>query len=152
MVTRYPSIDQFADGYFLTEADTTWFLDHYAGDHDRTDPRLSPLMAHDLTGVASALVATAAFDVLRDNGEAYARALRASDVPVVLRRVPRLIHGFLNTVGINRAAREAAVGIATSFRTVLELADPLARSRETPADRVVTGRHASRRRKDVVEG
>ena len=152
MVTRYPSIDQFADGYFLTEADTTWFLDHYAAGHDRTDPRLSPLMAHDLTGVASALVATAAFDVLRDNGEAYARALRASRVPVVLRRVPRLIHGFLNTVGINRGAREAAVGIATSFRTVLELADPLARSRVSPPGRATTGRHASAGRQDILEG
>lgn len=129
MVTRYPSIDQFADGYFLTEADTTWFLDHYAAGHDRTDPRMSPLMAHDLASVCSALVVTAAFDVLRDNGEAYARALREAGVPVVLRRVPRLIHGFLNTVGINRGAREAAVGVATSFRTVLELADPLAQSR-----------------------
>ncbi len=125
MVTRYPSIDQFADGYFLTEADTSWFIDHYAGDADRSDPRLSPLLADDLSGLAPAMVVTAAFDVLRDNGEAYAHAMREAGVPVVLRRVPRLIHGFANTVGINRAAYEATVGVATAFRTMLELSEPL---------------------------
>jgi acetyl esterase len=127
MVTRYPSTDQFSDGYFLTEADTNWFLDHYAAAHDRRDPRLSPLLATDLTSLAPAMVVTAAFDVLRDNAEAYARAMREAGVPVVLRRVPRLIHGFLNAVGINQAAREAGVGIATAFRTMLELSDPLTR-------------------------
>jgi acetyl esterase len=129
MVTRFPSIDQFSDGYFLTEADTTWFIDHYAGDTDRRHPRLSPLLADDLSGLAPAMVVTAAFDVLRDNGEAYARAMRAVGVPVVLRRVPRLIHGFFNTVGINRAANDATIGVATSFRTMLELAGPLRSSR-----------------------
>lgn len=131
MVTRYPSTDQFSDGYFLTEADTDWFIDHYAGDADRSDPRLSPLLADDLTGLAPAMVVTAAFDVLRDNGEAYAQAMRAAGVPVVLRRVPRLIHGFFNTVGINRAAYEATVGVATGFRTMLELTEPL-RARAQP--------------------
>ena len=125
MVTRFPSIDRFADGYFLTEADTNWFIDHYAGEADRSDPRMSPLLADDLRGLAPAMVVTAAFDVLRDNGEAYAYAMRAAGVPVVLRRVPRLIHGFINTVGINRASYEATVGVATSFRTMLELAEPL---------------------------
>jgi acetyl esterase len=128
MVTRYPSIDRFADGYFLTEADTNWFLDHYTGDADRRDPLMSPLLAPDVSGLAPAMVVTAAFDVLRDNGEAYAHAMRGAGVPVVLRRVPRLIHGFMNTVGINRAAGEAAVGVATSFRTMLELAAPLSPS------------------------
>ena len=123
MVTRFPSSDQFSDGYFLTSADTDWFLDHYAGDADRTDTRMSPLLAPELSGLAPALVVTAAFDVLRDQGEAYARAMRQAGTPVVLRRVPRLIHGFVNTIGINRAAYEATVGVAASFRTLLELAE-----------------------------
>ena len=126
MKTTFPSARRFADGYFLTEADTLWFLDHYAGDADRSDPRMSPLLADDLSGLAPALVVTAAFDVLRDHGEAYAQALRRAGTPVVLRRVPRLIHGFLNTVGINRASYEAAVGIASSWRTLLGLSTALA--------------------------
>lgn len=125
MVRRYRSQDQFSNGYFLTEADTTWYIDHYAADADRADPRMSPLLAPDLSGLAPAMVVTAAFDVLRDNGEQYARAMRDAGVPVVLRRVPRLIHGFANTVGINRAAHEATVGVATAFRTMLELSEPL---------------------------
>jgi acetyl esterase len=123
MKNRLPSADQFADGYFLSDADTTWYLDHYAGDADRTDPRMSPLLHPDLTGVAPALVVTAAFDVLRDHGEQYAAALKDAGTPVVLRRVPRLIHGFLNTTGINRASYEATVGIASAWRTMLTLAD-----------------------------
>jgi acetyl esterase len=132
MVTRYPSIDQFSDGYFLTEADTAWFIDHYAGDADRSDPRMSPVLSDDLEGLAPAMVITSAFDVLRDSGEAYAHAMRAAGVPVVLRRVPRLIHGFMNTVGINRASYEATVGIATAFRTMLELAEPLSAGSAAP--------------------
>jgi acetyl esterase len=127
MVTAYPSLDRFADGYFLTSKDTDWFIDHYAAGADRSDPRMSPLLADDHSGLAPAMVATAAFDVLRDGGEAYAYAMRRAGVPVVLRRVPRLIHGFANTVGINRAAYEATVGVATAFRTLLELSDPLSR-------------------------
>ena len=103
------------------------FAADYAAAHDRRDPRLSPLLATDLSSLAPAMVVTAAFDVLRDNAEAYARARREAGVPVVLRRVPRLSHGFLNAVGINQAAREAGVGIATAFRTMLELTDPLTR-------------------------
>jgi acetyl esterase len=119
---RLPSVDQFADGYFLTDADITWYRDVYAAAADRTDPRMSPLLADDFAGLAPALVVTAAFDVLRDHGEQYAVALEQAGNPVVLRRVPRLIHGFLNTTGINRASYEAAVGIASSWRTLLELA------------------------------
>jgi acetyl esterase len=123
---RLPSVDRFADGYFLTDAEATWYRDVYAGDADRTDPRMSPLLAPDISGLAPALVVTAAFDLLRDHGEAYARALQQAGTPVVLRRVPRLIHGFLNTTGVNRASYEAVVGIASAWRTTLALADALA--------------------------
>jgi acetyl esterase len=123
---RLPSADQFADGYFLTDAEATWYRDVYAGDADRSDPRMSPLLADDLRGLPPALVVTAAFDLLRDHGEAYARALQLAGTPVVLRRVPRLIHGFLNTTGVNRASYEAVVGIASSWRTTLALVDALA--------------------------
>ena len=122
---RLPSADRFADGYFLTDAEATWYRDVYAGDAERTDPRMSPLLAPDLSGLAPALVITAAFDLLRDHGEEYARALQQAGTPVVLRRVPRLIHGFLNTTGVNRASYEAVVGIASAWRTTLALAGSL---------------------------
>jgi acetyl esterase len=121
LLNRLPSADRFADGYFLTDSDAVWYRDVYTGDADRSDPRLSPLLADDLTGLAPALVITAAFDVLRDHGESYARAMEAAGTPVVLRRVPSLIHGFFNTTGINQASYEAVVGIAASWRTLLEL-------------------------------
>jgi acetyl esterase len=126
---RLASADQFADGYFLTDTEATWYRDVYAGVADRTDPKMSPLLAADLSGLAPALVITAAFDVLRDHGEDYARALQQAGTPVVLRRVPGLIHGFLNTTGVNRASYEAVVGIAAAWRTTVALAEALGAAR-----------------------
>jgi acetyl esterase len=98
----YGSREENASGYFLTLADMRWFAQNYLGigDHDSDvgrfarDPRVSPLHAESLSGLAPAVVATAEFDPLRDEGERYADALAAAGVDVRHRRFPGLIHGF----------------------------------------------------------
>jgi acetyl esterase len=84
-----------AKGYFLEAAGMRWFWEHYArtaADYD--DPRFSPLRASDLSGLARAVVVTAEFDPLRDQGEAYGARLRDADVPTEVVRADGLIHGF----------------------------------------------------------
>jgi acetyl esterase len=76
-----------------------WFLGHYAG-VERSDPRLAPLRAPSLAGAPPAVVLTAEHDVLRDEGEAYAEALRAAGVEVSHRRFEGQMHGFFGQVGV----------------------------------------------------
>jgi acetyl esterase len=114
--TKHPSYAQFADGYFLTEAQMDWYRDHYLGDHPATDPRVSPLLADDLSGLPPAHVAVAGFDVLRDEGEAYARRMADAGVRVALRRHDGLIHAFVNATGIGRSSREAVLEACGALR------------------------------------
>ena len=125
---RWPSADLFGQGFFLTETDRNWAEANYLGgtNADRRDPRLSPLLADDFGGLPPAIVVTAAFDPLRDEGEAYAAALRAGGTPVVLRRIPGMIHGFINMTAINRTAREATVEIGAMTRAASTLASATA--------------------------
>ena len=107
-VSRHSSsYREFAEGYFLTERQMNWYTDHYLGDGDRTDPRVSPLLAEDLSDLPPAYVAVAGFDPLRDEGEAYARRLAEAGTPVALRRHDGLIHGFASTTGVGSSSREA---------------------------------------------
>lgn len=101
----YTSRGDNAEGYFLTAADMTWFFQQYTGldpesPEARTlveDPRIAPLRTADLAGVAPAVIATAEYDPLRDEGVAYAAALVGAGVPVWHRTYPGLIHGFYGT-------------------------------------------------------
>jgi len=77
----YPSYEENADGYGLTAGLMAWFRRHYSADADPDDPRLAPLRAADLSGLPPAIVVTAEFDPLRDEGDAYAAALVAAGVP-----------------------------------------------------------------------
>lgn len=94
-----------ADGYMLTAEGMRWFWDHYCPVAEREDPRASPLRAASLEGLPPALVMTAEFDPLCDEGEAYARALQAAGVTVDLRRYDGLIHGFFSMARMIPAAR-----------------------------------------------
>lgn len=111
----------FARGFLLDREMTDWFGDRYAPGADTTDWRLSVLRADGelLRRAAPALVVTAGFDPLRDEGEAYAQKLRSLGVPAVLRRYPALIHGFLNATGTSRASRDASVESAGMLRALL---------------------------------
>ena len=77
-----PSYQENAEGFVLTKGLMEWFWDHYADPADREDPRVSPLRASDLSDLPPALIVTAEFDPLRDEGVAYAEALEAAGVPV----------------------------------------------------------------------
>ena len=88
--TRRRSRDLFGEGFLLSDPEMNWFETNYLGPEraDASDPRASPLLADDLSRLAPALVVTAAFDPLRDEGEEYARALQRAGTPATLRRFP----------------------------------------------------------------
>jgi acetyl esterase len=117
--TPYPSLDLFSDGFYLTREEISWFQLNYSPAVDLADPRISPLLADDLRGVAPSLVVTAGFDPLRDEGEAYAAALAGAGVEVRLRREPSLIHGFANMADLNAASHAALLEIAAEVGTAL---------------------------------
>ena len=103
----------FGRDLYLTEEFMDRSLAQYVPDPaDRPDPRVSPLLAEVPAGLAPAYVATAGFDPIRDEGEAYARRLSDAGVEVELRRFPDQIHGFLNVVGVGRSARASSAEVA----------------------------------------
>ena len=108
LANRHASYRLFAEGFFLTAAEMEWYIGHYLPNRSAArDPRASPLLAPDLSGLPSALVLTAGFDPLRDEGEAYAARLEAAGVRVWCRRFPGLVHGFCNTTSVIRSGRAA---------------------------------------------
>ena len=110
------SYREFADGFFLTAKQMDWYAAHYVGDADRVDPRVSPLLADDVSGLPPAYVAVAGFDPLRDEGEAYARRLAEAGGQVALRRHDGLIHAFVNATGVGHASREATLEACGALR------------------------------------
>lgn len=114
---RYPSCREFSDGYFLTRELREWFARNQTdGGTDLSDPRISPLLAGDHSGLPPAYVLTAGFDPLRDEGKAYARALAAAGVPVEYRCYETTIHGFLSLGRFIPAALEAIDECAARLR------------------------------------
>ena len=118
---RHASYRENATGYFLELDGMRWFYDHYLGDGDRSDPRASPLRTRDLRGLPPALVITAEFDPLRDEGEAYAgtaaRGGRPRDAAPLRRHDPRLLrHGLRCSTRASRSVAEAAAALRTALR------------------------------------
>jgi acetyl esterase len=125
----YPAVDVsrmrrshelFGEGFFLTSALIEWYSGHFLPEGaDALDARRSPLLAPDVSSVAPALVITAGFDPLRDEGEAYAGRLRDAGVPVVARRFRGLFHGFINSVGLSPACYGALAEVGGMLRAQL---------------------------------
>ena len=116
------SIEDLAEGYMLTRELIHWFRGHYLGPND--DPRaqsVSPWFWPDaeLSGAAPALVITAAFDPLVDDGDGWAKRLVAAGVAVRHRREPALVHGFVSMAGAIRAARDAVDRICADLVEML---------------------------------
>jgi acetyl esterase len=119
--TRRPSRDLFAEGSTFTGRNIQWVMANYipAGT-DLTDPRLSPQHG-DVTGLPPAYIASAGFDPVRDDGEAYAEKLRAGGIPVALTRQADLPHGYLSFIGLGGRFTEAASEAAGALKLGLAL-------------------------------
>jgi acetyl esterase len=125
----YPATDRFDDsasmrenalGPLLSRAWVEWFLGCYlTSPDDGLDPRVSPARTEDLSGLPPALVVTAEFDPLRDQGAAYAARLREAGVDARYLPVDGMIHGFLQMGGVIDKAREVLDECADAVRVAL---------------------------------
>jgi acetyl esterase len=111
----YPSRVENAEGYLLTATDMLWFREQY---QPTEHPRASVING-DLTGLAPAVVVTAEYDPLRDEGEAYAAALQAAGVRTIAKRYDGLIHGFFGLGPYSAGAAKAIDDICQDFKELL---------------------------------
>ncbi len=121
-VTRSRTL--FASGFLLTKADMDWFEACYVEGSglQRTDPRVSPVLAADLSGLAPALIVTAGFDPLRDEGDQYAAALRDAGTRVDHRRMGSLTHGFANLFALGGGSATGTSAVVSALRAHLSRA------------------------------
>ncbi|HEY4176404.1 MAG TPA: alpha/beta hydrolase fold domain-containing protein [Kofleriaceae bacterium] len=141
---KYASLDLFSEGFFLTRLAMKWFAEQYAdtAGADYSDARITPINATDLSAQPPAVIVTAGFDPMRDEGEAYGEALRKAGSVAVVRRFPSLIHGFANMTGVSRSASDAVIEVAGMLRSVLGMP-------ERQAEHATINGHASMGTSDV---
>ncbi len=102
------SMSENAHGYILDKPTIEWFRDNYLPEGtDMSDPRHSPLLAEDLSGLPPALVITAEYDPLRDEGKAYADRMAGSGVDVTYKNYDDMTHVFFNMTGLLEEAKDA---------------------------------------------
>jgi acetyl esterase len=113
-----PSIQENGEGYFLTKEDMEWFTNHYLNSEDEKDNLLaSPLYSSNLRGLPPALIITAEYDPLRDEGELYGHRLKEAGVPVTISRYDGMIHGFIGMPfdKTRQALAESAAALRSVF-------------------------------------
>ncbi|MEZ5227130.1 MAG: alpha/beta hydrolase [Acidimicrobiales bacterium] len=91
-----PSMIDNATGYFLDTTDMVWFWDQFVPADQRSNPYAVPMRADDVSGLAPALIQTAEYDPLRDEGEAWAARLNEAGVEVEVTRYDGVVHGFVS--------------------------------------------------------
>ncbi|MBT8477268.1 MAG: alpha/beta hydrolase [Gemmatimonadetes bacterium] len=111
-----PSYDENGEGYLLEKSTMIWFWDHYCPPERRNEPAACPLLAESLADLPPAVVLTAEFDPLRDEGKAYADALAAAGVPAKLICYDGLVHDFLATAAVFQCSRAAFEEAAAELR------------------------------------
>jgi acetyl esterase len=115
-----PSREYFREGYLLSGRAIDWYMNHYLPDPATyTDPRASPLLAHDLSGLPPALVMTAGFDPLRDEGRYYADKMKSAGVGVEYVCSEGSVHGFFNTSGLLRESQRMMALAAERLQSAL---------------------------------
>jgi acetyl esterase len=106
-----------ADGYMLTREAMRYYWRTYQPDESLgDDPRASPLRAPDLAGVPAALVITAEYDPLRDEGRAYAERLKAAGVATVHSEYAGTVHGFITSAGVLDIGKQAVLEVSAALR------------------------------------
>ncbi|MEH3117508.1 MAG: alpha/beta hydrolase [Methylorubrum populi] len=117
------SYELFKEGFFLTAAQMRWYKNHYLSDpSEALDPRVSPLLAETVEGLPPAYVGVAAFDPLRDEGEAYAKRLEDAGVPVMLRRFPGATHALINAHAVGTLARDMSLEVCGALGVLITMA------------------------------
>lgn len=108
----------FAEGFLLTEADQIWFASQYIDGSSvpPDDPRVSPLLADDASGLPPALIVTAGFDPLRDQGRAYVEKLRAAGGQADLLELGSMMHAFANFMALGGGVEDAVTEITDALR------------------------------------
>ena len=110
---------EYADGYHLTADGMRWYWDHYLGGADGAAPDASPLRAAFVGGLPPALVIGAEYDILRDEGEAYAARLAEAGVDASASRHAGVVHGFVRWRAVTGAAEDALQEAAAALRSAL---------------------------------
>ena len=107
-----------AEGYSLTKVGMQWYWEHYLeNDADALNPYAAPLQAESLVGQPPALVITAEFDPLRDEGEAYAKRLTEAGVATTVTRYDGMIHGFFSMTAVVDKSQQAMDQAASALRS-----------------------------------
>lgn len=114
-----PSVAENAEGYFLTKATMEWFVEHYLDGQDPADPAHSPLRAASFADLPPALILTAEFDPLRDEGEAYGAKLVEAGVVAQVIRYEGMIHHFFELAPLLTVGAAAVDTAGDALRKVL---------------------------------
>ncbi len=115
------SLKENSEGHGLSRDDIAWFNNHYLNSNDdKLNPLASPMLTRDLSGLPPALIITAEYDPLRDEGEEYGRLLKQAGVPVTVSRYDGMIHGFFGMAYIFDKAKEAFAEASQALRAAFD--------------------------------